>query len=398
MKRIVLLHKILIITALAGGCRKVDLEPVDGTPVFMASAKFDGAPHQWRAGVDDFYMFSSFEKDALSVYEFSGSFAKKDSCCGEVFTIRIRDLQQVGQGLPEIEAALAQDLFFASQTGIDTLWKTIQDTTGWSTTFNASGSILPNTPVNYVWSYGDGKSDTLNQQTTTHFYDALPSQPVTLTVRALNNTCSSSISKLLNLNTNSSPCGLNLNLQFLNPNNPNGGVQVTAQPTGNQPFTYSWSNGTAGSFITIPDTNGIIGASVTVTDATGCVVSSTVNTTLGLGTTLLPICIAKFSNTPVVPQTVNVQVIDSLIIGDSLQFSKVKIEYTDASGEFYSSFLGPQDNTAHIKILDVEAYEVNEKGEKTKKVSLEFDCRLWNEEGQFIGVSAGKAVIAVSYP
>lgn len=398
MKRIPLLHKILIIIVLAGGCRKVDLEPVDGTPLFMASAKLDGAPHQWQAGVDDFYMFSSFEKDALNVYEFSGSFAKKDSCCGEIFTIRIRDFQQAGQGLPEIEAALAQDLLFASQTGIDTLWETKQDTTGWTTTFNASSSILPNTPVNYVWSYGDGKSDTLDQQTTTHFYDDLPTQPVTLTVRALNNTCSSSISKQLNLNTNSSPCGLNLNLQFLNPNNPNGGVQIIAQPIGNQPFTYSWSNGTAGSFITIPDTAGIIGASVTVTDATGCVVSSAVNTTLGLGSTLLPVCIAKFSNTPVVPQTVDVQVIDSLIIGDSLQFSKVKIEYTDAAGEFYSSFLGPQDNTAHIQILDVESYEVNEKGEETKKVSLEFNCRLWNELGHFIVVTTGKAVIAVSHP
>ena len=73
---------------------------MDGKPVFIAEGKFDGSDKSWQAGVADYYLFSSFEKDALDVYEFTGSFAKKDSTGGEVLTFRIRDLKQLPQGLP----------------------------------------------------------------------------------------------------------------------------------------------------------------------------------------------------------------------------------------------------------------------------------------------------------
>ena len=101
-----------IAKALLAGCRKVDLEPVDGDPVFTANMQMAGTAKAWQAGVDDYYMFSSFEKDPFDVHVFSGSFAKKDSTGGEVFTIRIRDYQQVAQGLPDVGGAGAGEGFW----------------------------------------------------------------------------------------------------------------------------------------------------------------------------------------------------------------------------------------------------------------------------------------------
>lgn len=396
MKRIILYNTLTII-ALLVGCRKIDLAPVDGNPIFTATAKLDGDTHEWQAGVNDYYMFSSFKKDSLGVYEFSGSFTKTDSIGGEVLTVRIRDFQQLPTGQPDITNALNRDLLFASQTGIDIVETTILDTIGWATNFNTAGSIVPNGPVNYQWDFGDGTSDTVGISSISHLYGSLPTQSVTLTIRDLNNSCAASLTKQLNLNANSQPCGLAFNLQLVNPANPDSGLLIVAQPAGVQPFIYVWSTNEVNPFIII-DSIGQIGASVTITDGSGCTVSGSVQTTVGQGTTLLPICVANFSNSPVVVITQDTVVIDTILVGDSLQFSKAKIEYTDSNGKFYSSFLGPQSATSYIKVLEVKNYEKNENGEKTKQVSLEFTCRLWDELGNFIEVSAGMAVIAVAYP
>ncbi|MBK8566211.1 MAG: hypothetical protein IPN76_23430 [Saprospiraceae bacterium] len=83
---------------------------------------------------------------------------------------------------------------------------------------------------------------------------------------------------------------------------------------------------------------------------------------------------------------------------DSLQFSAATIIYSDDAGNKYRSDRQPQPSDYYFKILEVSDYDENEKGEKTKKISLEFTCRVWNESGEHIDIREGRAVIAVSYP
>jgi hypothetical protein len=162
------------------------------------------------------------------------------------------------------------------------------------------------------------------------------------------------------------------------------------------PFSYSWSNGAVGNVdsITIQDSIGIISAAVTITDDSGCTVSVDISTTYNPGA-LPQLCLARFTNSPVIPETDTLQI---AVLGDSLQFSKIKIEYTNLNGVFYSSYFENQPISSFIKILKTEDYDNNENNEKTKKITLEYNCRLWSETGDFIDITDGKAVIAVAYP
>lgn len=395
MKRFIF-YNLLIIIALATGCNKVELDPVDGDPVFTASFDLAGTSHEWLAGVDDYYMFSSFEKDAQDVYEFSGSFAKKDSIGGETLTFHIRDYQQVFQGLPNVdETFLTNTNFaFASMSGTDTIWQQQVDTLGWSVVFDASASIIPNSPVAYIWSYGDNTSFSSDLQTSAHFYTQLPSQPVTLTVSTPS--CSASVTKQLNVLGSNTSCELDFDISLPNPSD--SGIVVQASlVNGLAPFSYVWSDSSTADSLWIQSNFGPVSASVTVTDAAGCTVSGSISTMLVQGI-FPPLCVAKFSNSPAIPDTATTLVIDTIIVGDMLQFSRVKVEYTDLSGRFFSSFFQSQPSSSFLKILDVEDYDDNEKGEKTKKLTLEYACRLWDEQGNHIDIENGKAVIAVAYP
>ena len=380
------------------GCRKIDVEPTAGDPVFSVEAKFNGNTKIWQAGLEDYYMFSSFKKDSLDVYEFSGRLAKTDSLDGEVFTVRIRNYKQVSQGLPDINEAVNTgiDFMFASKTGIDTIWQTNVDTLGITTTFDATASILPATPVDLYWNFGDSTFG--STITATHSYTNLPNQPIMLSIMAQDSSCGSSISKPLNTN-NSSNCDLTINQPyFLTPINIDSGLVIKLITSGTSPYQFLWNDSsTLDSIILTDDINGVIGASVTVTDATGCTVSGSIFTKINQGT-IPPLCVARFNNSPLIIDSDTVVTIDSIITGDGLQLSKIKIEYTDINGKFYSSFLQSQPSSSFIKILKTEDYENNENNEKTKKITLEYNCRLWSETGDFIDITDGKAVIAVAYP
>ncbi|GEM_PF-5419672 len=399
MKQTVI-YTILLFALLEMGCNKIELDPVDGAPVFMANIDFDSSPLDLKAGIDGFYMFSSFEKDAHDVHIFSGEFAKKDSLDGqELLAIHIRDFQQLGQGSPNISQAINKDrtyLFSSDKT--DTVWSITLDTIGWGVDFDANQSILPPTPVQYEWQFSNfaAISDTVGF--TNFVFPVFPqNSPVQMTVSAINNSCSSFLSKPVAADAVTPTCDLNMDVVF-NPSSFNPSLSITAVPTGTLPFSFQWSSGSSSGpnyFIDslIP---GQLSAYVTVTDGTGCSTSGGISTIWSPGT-VPNICVAKFNQSSPTP------IVDSLFLpvgssGDSLQFSGVTIEYNTKNGMHFSSNRNSQAPSAFVKVIAVEDYEENELGQKTKKVTLEFRCRLWDIHGDYRDVKSGKAVIAVAFP
>ncbi len=394
MKRLIF-YKFLIISTLFAACNKVELDPEDGEPVFTAEAKFDGNPKAWQAGVEDFYMFSSFEKDDFDVHVFSGSFTKTDSIVsGESLAFHIRDYQQLAEGSPDIIEALEHSFGFADMSGNDSTLVTTIDTV-WNAIFFVTQSIQPSgIQVIYEWDFGDQGGDTTLQDSISHIYEDTPHNvPVTLTVKAANNSCSGFYTKYITANGNAQNCQLNFNIDTFTFNS----ITITALPSGVAPYQYLWSDSTITGSTYYLQLNpvGMTYVAVTVTDALGCAVSGGLSTTIVSGT-LPTICVAAFD------YSIQQELIDSqyyqIIYADSLQLSKITIVYTNTEGIQYRSDRQPQEPNATIKILEVDEYDTNEKGEKTKKLTLEFTCRLWNEQGSFIDVTEGKAVIAVAYP
>lgn len=386
----------LIVIALLASCKKIDIQPTEGDPVFTAAAELNGTPHEWQAGVEDYYLYTAWEKDAANVHVFTGRFAQTTGCCGETLTFHIWDFQQLAQGNPAIDESLNPDLDFGFvfYETADTSLTISSDTIGWAVNFDASSSSIPFGNGEYTWDFGDGNTIQTQNPDIAHIYDSTwfaQTVPVKLTVKSSNqSTYLGSLTRNLFLGPQSQtadPC--NVFLAVSNPSFP----EITATATGQPPFSYLWSTGETSQTV-VADSN-FIALFVTVTDAQGCSVSAEVNSFYSPGT-VPPIYIAQFdySLTPVVVPDTVVQVFPA----DSLFFSKVVIEYTDTNGELFSSAFRQQEAAAYFDILSVEDYDVNENGEKTKKLALRFDCRLWDAAGNPIDLKAGQAVIAVAYP
>lgn len=398
MKRFIF-YTILIIIGLLAGCRKIELEPNDGEPVFTANAKFNGAEQIWEAGIGGYYMYSSFEKDAFDVLVFKGKIAQADTllCCTKTLEFLFRDSRE-NVDVFEINRAISSeiDYYFADYSGNNTTLVLVNDTT-WLTNFVVSSYAQPQQSLVYEWDFGDGNSDSSILDSITHIYDLVPNnQPVTLITKAMNNSCSSYFTRNISApNNTSSNCnlGFNIDLDSLS----NNSILITANATGIPPYSYFWSDSTtSSSFQADPSSfSGPFVVNVTVTDASGCTISAGLSSVINPGT-VPQICVASFDFN--IQQ--NIEVDSQLIITplDSLQFSAMTIIHEDKLGNQYRSDRQPQLPSASIRIIDVADYEINEKGQKTKKISLLYTCRVWNELGEFIDLSEGKATIAVAYP
>lgn len=398
MKRFIF-YNLLIIIGLLAGCKKIELEPNDGEPLFTASVKLNGAEQLWEAGNNGYYMFSSFEKDAYDVLVFRGKIAQEDSlsCCFNTLEFLIRDSRENTGGF-EIDEAIstAIDYNFKDNSGNDSTYILVNDTT-WLANFVVSSYVQPQQPLVYYWDFGDGASDSTDLDSINHSYNLAPeNRTVTLNTRAENNSCTSFFTRNIAVpNTPSSNCNVNFSVE---PDSNSGNIIIiSAIATGISPYSYLWSDGsTSSSFQADPNSaGGNFEVSIFVTDASGCTIGAGLTSVINPGT-IPPICLASFDFN--IQQDVEVDT--QLIINplDSLQFSAVTIIHEDKSGNQYRSDRQPQLPSAFVRIIDVADYDLNKQGQKTKKISLLYTCRVWNEQGEFIDLTDGRATIAVAYP
>ena len=391
----------ILAAALFGGCQKLDLDPqVDGTPVFSANITLNGVTKEWQAGVGGYYLFTSFEKGADEVYVFKGQL-KKDSCstgaCGESLTVKIRDVQLTLNGLPDVVQALAPGNYpYQLPAAADTLW-VVDTITTYQLSFDAGQSVVPpNTVPVYTWNLSNGSAVQPGQIALFSLPQFPQNLEMTLTMQANNQNCTSTQTRRVALPDPSGPaesCSV-----FIDTMLDTAGLLIenlVAVPAGSAPFSFIWHDSTVAETWPVSNALQVINAMVAVADAEGCTAGAGYSTFWNPGV-IGTYCSARFSY-----QVTEVMQVDSIpvVIQDSLQLSTVVVEYTDAAGKLFSSAFMPQSNAnAYFEILSVEDFDDNENGEKTKKLSLRFACRLWNANGSFIELQNGEAVMGVAYP
>ena len=59
--------------------------------------------------------------------------------------------------------------------------------------------------------------------------------------------------------------------------------------------------------------------------------------------------------------------------------------------------MGEQPSTSTILIKSVEPFDDNSNGQSTKKIAIEFACRLFDMEGNHIDLENGEGTIAVAH-
>lgn len=400
-----LLYTLVLLTIVGSSCREIGLEdPQDGLPVFNATLDFEGLGIQtWEAGIDEYYMFTDYSLDNLDIYTYSGVI-EQEGCqpeCAQTLSIFIRDLAPNAQGLTSIDEALSQGFYpFASQANNQT-------NVSYDTSFLYQLDLAIDTAVTNIngevfaeWMI-DGTPIGTSEFSAILQSDILPFEGSTVTLKITDqsqgDSCVSwqtqTIAKALQQR-----CGVTIEQNF-NADSIIESLVAVPQYNSNGPFVYNWNNGTTGIALNsgpfeplVEYTVQLIDESTDCTSEAGYIWSGNISQPNTSG------CSANF----VYEMQDMITQIDSTSFPapvDSFQFSAVTIVYVDAQGNTFRSDLERQNsNTASFSIARVEEFDLNEKGDATKKMELSFRCTLWDANGNALVIKDGEAVWGIAYP
>ena len=397
MKRTIL-YNLLFFMALTMGCKKKDLpDPVDGIPIFSADLDFvNGNKKSWEAGVDSFYMFTSFEKDQHDVMVFSGKM-ERENCsmpCRETLQIIIRDRGLTTAAPTNIDAALDLTNYpFAVDNPVDTIY-VINTTFIYQLSLSVDTSIVsPNDFTNYEWfENGNFFSEELNPTMT---FDQVPTSEFTLRVTDLSpgDSCMAWQTQQIQM-LPEKRCAVRIEPHY----NVDSFLESLEAIAYSQAVSYSfnWSDGSTGNILD-GQFEPQVPYSVTMSDDQGCQSDAGYIWSGFLGIAPDVGCTAHFNyeilEVPTFADTTQI-----IVPGDSLQLSAVTIIYVDEMGNTFRSDRFEQNSNTGFSIENVEEYDENENGQPTKKFGIRFNCLLWDENGNELPIINGKAVWGVAYP
>lgn len=395
MKKI-LIYISLIVFAV-GGCKKIDLDEVpSGDPVFTTNATLDGVQLNLVAGDDNFYMFSEFSNDTFDVYTMTGRFAKDADCqtdCEESLSFSIRSNYATPGSLPfDISQALevnSNNNYYSNSIDSSFISGYSYDFTGFL--LDTLGGTIP---TSYDWEIS------IPNQSPQYFsgneldfpFFGTEDLEVQLSVTT-NLTCTSYYRSTIS-NGQNSFCGFSIE-----PGIDSIGAIILNMISNNQQVNFDsifWNGSPSGStFVIAP---GSLNGNLFIVNATDTGINC--NTELG-------ICIEPLNPNQVIesfsfPQfELQVSPKDSIvIIGGGEQLAAVTIEYEDATGIYSSEFAdnSSANSNSTFTITKIENYEDNEIGEKTKKLTITYNCILGKEGSGETKNIVGSAEIAVAYP
>ncbi len=396
MKKI-LFNSLLAAIIMVIGCQKEDLpDPVHGTPVFSAKLEFgNGVTKSWEAGVDSFYMFTSHEKDQNDVLSFIGKMERENcgSDCRETLTIIIRDISNPS-GIPINLDPFSLDSYPYYNNSLEDTILVFDTAFIYEVNLSIDSSVVPlNSDTFYEWVESGNSFDTF--PSTAINFGQVTSNDVTLRVTDLSSgdSCVSWQTQFIQISP-ADRCAVRIEPKY---NNDFVLESLEAIPsTLSVTYTLDWSTGSSENFLD-GQFEPLIPYSVTLTDGQGCQ-SVAGFVWSGLTTpTANPGCSAHFDYE--VSQVAGpIDTIEIPIPVDSFQFSAVTIIYVDEAGTEYRSDRQKQDQGANFSILNFEDYDENENGQPTKKLDLQFDCNLWDENMNRLTITEGQAIWGVALP
>jgi PKD repeat protein len=354
---------------LISSCKKDDLESQTGNPVFYAKGSLDGNPFSLSAGIGNNYMYSSFDSDQLDVYRFNGEIRKKDcvSPCPQSMRVYFRDYRSHATSPTAIDSALFSGMYnFVTPTSL-------------SNTVAFTSDIYADSVISYSWTFGDGGVST--QPNPVHTYTVTGSEQVCLTINGF-------YTNIIQANT---ICD-SIDVGFTNP------LQACFTDSILNPDTISFRGSAAGGsfnynfFWRFSDNFYTYVQNFTRNFPTPGVYSATIYVNDGVNPT------AHHKRNIPSPG------VDSITANFTYQdmgylapdFSKVVVEWTDASGIVYTSANPSQPSSSTFQVLSVENYDANENQQPTKKIHMLVNCTLYNGSSTMLLQNAD-IVFAVAY-
>lgn len=367
-------HLFLLIAvspALLTNCKKKELPTDNETndPQFYFSAQVNNVPVQLKAGVDNYYMYSSYEQDVNNLYGFKANL-KSHNCsgvCPNSIEIQINDHRiSTYNGTSGADSAFMYKYYPLMAGNPMPVLHNVQ-----------FYSLFNKYSTNYLWNFGDGSTSTLFNPS--HVFRT-GQYNVCLSVQDTAG-CTNSVCNMQSFGNTGADCRTSITA--------NSTSTLTATFThstlGVPPYNFLWNFGDGNtSNMAIPSHSyalqGRYPVSLRVIDAVNDTAFAHLNylTPNGLD------CTTNYLIVGVTP------------IQNPKGYSNIIIKYTDAAGNVYSSDDFGQPANSYFKIVGVENYENNGNGQKTKKLTLEFSCKVFSATGS-LTIEKAKAVVAVAY-
>lgn len=365
---------LLLFVLLWSACSK-DTLPPDGSeePVFVAQFQVEADAYSYSAGKDSLYLFTNhkYVPDAVNVVICTGAFALSDcpgAYCPGSLTFEFRNTMDGAVVSPDTSFAAGNRSFFYTDppTG-DTLRRITFSTPDTIDYFSFQWVIDGGAPAT-------GKS-VIKEYTNTN--------PHTVTLRAFRNgALGSVVSRTIVPDTvdNTYPA-----VSITVSDSAMGGPYLLfANTLGTPVESFTWNTGDTAQQIIASQLN--TSYAVSVKNAAGDTAYAQI----------APIsAITPSSNSA----NFDFRVDNILPPADPLQLGSVLIRWVDENDTVWESFRGAQPVSSYFEILSSENYELNENGQKTRKMEVAFSCLLFNannhSESRPIN---GTAVIAVAYP
>ncbi|MFI5150399.1 MAG: PKD domain-containing protein [Bacteroidia bacterium] len=364
MKAILLLAPVILLSA----CRKDLPAPLQSTnPVFSFNGTINGQTMVLTAGVNNYFMFSSFANDSV-VTEYIGDL-KNINCPGEcagALRITLRNNQQSSVPVPDSGLASGYYLF------------AIPGGTGPAYDVHFADTMTNGQVVNYFWSFGDGAVSNIHNPT--HHYSHPGVYQVTLRTTDTTGHLDSIVNKWP-----IGPCANAFIAQF-RANVSADSAFITDMTTGAAPVTYSWNYGDGLTSAGPPNkhiysTTGLYKVTATETDASGY-------------TAVFNYHVAC---TPTRFGALNFVKTSAVTAPNPLNLNNVIVEWTDAGGTHYTSSYSGQPNTSIFQIISVENYKPNASGQATLKIHAKVSCML-SSGTSTIPMTNADVIFAVAHP
>jgi hypothetical protein len=336
------------------------------TPVFSLSGLANTIPLRLDAGVNNYYLYTTFSKEANNVYVFGGQLRPKDcAACGPSLAISFRNYT-TSTSFPIDSAIVVGDYpYYDTRNPVETYYRL------WC--YSSAAGIGP---AAISWNFGNNR------------FSSEPNPIVTFPLSGIYPiTCSAVF-----------PGGCFSELVqpiFLTPTR----VGKTIDFSVNYPDTYtvlfnsipvdpnarvSWDFG---------DGQTALGTIAKHTFATGAMYKVCMEYIKGTDT--MQLC--KNVNTLDITKCKNNFTYRSELIIDSLHLSHVVVEWKDENGIMYSSGLATQNVSNTFKVLSVKEYLPNEQGQKTRMITVQFSCSVSNGTNT-IALNNITGTFAVAYP
>ncbi|HTF04291.1 MAG TPA: PKD domain-containing protein [Bacteroidia bacterium] len=365
--RYILIAVVAACAVLYSGCKKEEVPSGSGSPVFYATGTMDGAAFTIKAGVDHYYMFSSFASNTADLYTFSGSLHRENCAapCPSGLSVYVNDYAVHTSQQTNINTALQPGMYNFSLPAIS------------GNTIQFFAEPEGDTGYTYSWDFGDSQTSQLENPSHTYATGGL--HTVCLTITGLSTSTVSMFCDTLYVGT--SPC---MNGDF--ETDPFGLLDsIIFIPTvtgGTAPYTWFWNFGDG--FTATTDTAyhryfsaGVRTARVVITDNNLCSIIVRRN----VKTPSFQSCVSNFTW-----QT-----------GSSTDFSAVIVEWTDSTGNIYTSADPQQPGSSTFEIISVSDYEINQQQQRTKKVHMRVNCTLYNGANSIL-LENTDIVFAIAYP